>query len=194
MSRLSGGKPTEASAVQTERLCLVPMGVDILQALAEGDTSRAATLLDCTMGSEFGVPADLARIRLEQLSADATLSDWLLRAMIRSSDRAMIGYIGFHTAPGADYLVEFAPDGVEIGYTVYEPFRRCGYAYEAASALMAWAHRCHGVNEVIASVSPENAASLAVLQKLGREWRLQHVGGYDDPQDGYEDVYVLQRG
>lgn len=33
----------------------------------------------------------------------------------------MIGHIGFHTQPGAPYLQEIAPAGVEFGYTVYEP-------------------------------------------------------------------------
>ena len=56
--------------------------------------------------------------------------------MILRETHELIGHIGFHTGPNPDYLQDMAPGGIEFGYTVLEPFRRQGFAREAAEALM----------------------------------------------------------
>ena len=168
------------------------MSLEILGAFADSDLTMAGTLLDCRIGDECDLSAEFALMRLRQLQAEADAEQWLLRAIVRKADRLMIGHIGFHTTPSPDYLVGYAPGGVEIGYCVYEPFRRNGFAYEAASALMAWANSQHGVTDIVASIAPDNAASLALLQKLGSQWAVRHVGVYDDPVDGHEDVYLMR--
>lgn len=96
----------------------------------------------------------------------------------------MIGHIGFHTAPGADYLKPFSPDAVEFGFTVFPPFRRNGFAHEASVALMDWARQSHGVTWFVLSISPGNIPSQSLAARLG----FVRIGSHIDEIDGLEDV------
>ncbi len=55
---------------------------------------------------------------------------------------------------------------VDIGYALLPAGRGRGYASEATRAVMDWAV-AHGIAPVVAIVNPDNAASIAVLRKLG---------------------------
>ncbi len=111
----------------------------------------------------------------------------MLRAMRLRETGHMVGHIGFHTQPGAEYLRELVPDGVEFGYTVFPRFRRQHYAHEASVALMAWARETYGVTSFVASVSPANAPSLGLVHKLG----FHKIGSQIDEEDGPEDIFAL---
>lgn len=53
-----------------------------------------------------------------------------------------------------------------LGYSISPRFARQGYAFEAASAVIAWVKEQNG--EVVkAGVEPENTASIELLKKLG---------------------------
>lgn len=54
-----------------------------------------------------------------------------------------------------------------IGYWLGRPFQGFGYAGEAAEAALDWAFAAHGCTAVAARVFEENAASRALLRKLG---------------------------
>ena len=123
------------------------------------------------------------------LRDDDALRPWLLRAMVERSRRRMVGHIGFHSRPGADYLRELSPGGVELGYVVYPAFRRRGYAREATLAMMAWAARAHGVRRFVVSISPSNVASTALAEQLG----FRRIGSHVDEIDGPEDIFELLR-
>jgi len=71
---------------------------------------------------------------------------------------------------------------------LFEKHRGQGFAKEAARALVAWALG-HGAKEVYASVSPDNAPSLAVVRSLG----FKQVGTQDDEVDGLELVFAIER-
>ncbi|WP_224366133.1 GNAT family N-acetyltransferase [Hyalangium versicolor] len=58
------------------------------------------------------------------------------------------------------------PD-VDIGYALFPQFWGCGYAYEAASAVMEYGLKALGLPRIVAIVSPENRSSIRVLEKLG---------------------------
>lgn len=178
-----------AGAIETPRLSLVAMDADVLVEFARGEPARAAMLMQVQIGDDCELSADLAQMRLSQLKSDPGLREWLLRAIIRQRDPTMIGHIGFHTRPDPEYLRDLAPGAVEIGYTVYAPFRRNGYAYEAAAGLMEWAAATHNVTDFVASVSPANAAYVGLIRKLG----CHKIGRYVDPVDGPEDIYLLQQ-
>lgn len=128
--------------------------------------------------------ADLLTLRLTQLEAEPALEPWLLRAMALRDGGIMIGHIGFHTAPGAEYLQPFSPGAVELGFTVYPPFRRQGYAREATLALIHWARQTHGVNKFVVSIRPDNKASQALASRIG----FVRIGSHLDEVDGLEDV------
>ena len=56
---------------------------------------------------------------------------------------------------------------IDIGYAFLPAYRGGGYAFESASAVLRIADDTLGLRKVIALVSPENAASIGLLQKLG---------------------------
>jgi RimJ/RimL family protein N-acetyltransferase len=102
----------------------------------------------------------------------------------------MVGHIGFHTQPGADYLRELAPGGVEYGYTVFSAFRRLGYAREACEALMRWAYQEHHVTRFVVSIRPDNMPSRRLAERFG----FKRIGAHVDEEDGLEDIYELHYG
>jgi RimJ/RimL family protein N-acetyltransferase len=180
----------DSSVITSERLELVPLPVAFLQASLDRDYAAAERLLGLSIPADWFEGERRIRRRLEQLQHDPSLQPWLIRAIGLRQKRQMVGHIGFHTKPGPEYLRDIAPDGVEFGYTVYEPFRRQGYAREACEALMKWAHEAEGVREFVVSISPENIASRRLAEGFGFE----QVGSHMDEEDGLEYIYRLDYG
>lgn len=96
----------------------------------------------------------------------------------------MVGYIGFRTAPNAEYLQPYVPGGVENGLVVLPSFRRQGSAREAAVALMRWALLAHGVTRFAMTIRPDNHPSQALASQLG----FVRIGSHIDEVDGLEDI------
>ncbi|MET0981082.1 MAG: GNAT family N-acetyltransferase [Telluria sp.] len=69
-------------------------------------------------------------------------------------------------------------DDVDIGYAFPSQYWGQGYAYEAASAVLAHAKNDIGLTRIVATVRPDNAASVKLLEKLGLRFErtLQPVG------------------
>lgn len=63
-------------------------------------------------------------------------------------------------------------DDVDIGYAFLPQFRGQGYAIESARAVMDFAREQLGLERVVAVVSPGNASSVSLLEKLG----MRHSG------------------
>jgi len=154
-----------------------------LEASLCGDRDQAGRLIAAIVPEDWANEG--ARRRLAQLRQDPTLQAWLLRAVVLRSEARMVGHIGFHARPGEKYLDELAPGGVELGYTIFEKWRRRGYASEAAESLIDWAHRVHGVTRFVVSISPTNLASLGLARRLG----FRRIGSHVDDEDGPEDIF-----
>jgi len=174
-----------ADSIRTERLDLVAMTPAFLEASLRGDREQAEQLVAAIVPEAWANPGPWAQRRLDQLRADPTLQPWLLRAMVSRSESTMVGHIGFHALPGDKSLDELAPGGVEFGYTVFEQWRRRGYAREAAQSLMKWAHQVHGVTRFVLSISPTNFASLELARRLD----FRRIGSHVDDEDGPEDIF-----
>lgn len=159
-----------------------------LEASLRGEREQAERLIAAIVPEQW--VDEWAQRRLEQLREDPTLQPWLLRAMVSRSESTMVGHIGFHARPGEKYLDELAPGGVEFGYTVFEKWRRRGYASEASEGLMDWAHRLHGVTRFVVSMRPTNLASLALARRLN----FQRIGSHLDDEDGPEDIFERRLG
>jgi ribosomal-protein-alanine N-acetyltransferase len=173
-------------SIESRRLSLRSLGIAEMKAMLRGDRQAAEALLDCSIAANEALESMPLAVRLEQVRADASVQPWLLRAMVARPSRAMVGHVGFHTAPRPAYLAEIAPDGVELGYAVLSPFRRNHYAMEAALALMHWAYTHHGQRCFVLSVSPENTASMAMAESLG----FARCGSHVDDEDGLEIEFV----
>lgn len=61
-------------------------------------------------------------------------------------------------------------DDPDLGFGLLPPYRRSGYAFEAATEVLRYARDDAGLARVIALASPENAASVRLLEKLGFEF------------------------
>ena len=72
---------------------------------------------------------------------------------------------------------------------MFEPFRRRGYATEAVEGILAWARDERGVRQFVASISPGNVPSLALVRRLG----FRETGRQWDDEDGEELVFELAR-
>lgn len=176
-----------SASIVTDRISLIPMTPGFLRACIEGDLREAQRRIQLSLPHGWPDIADVLALRLGQLEADPALQPWLLRAIALRATGEMIGHIGFHTAPGASYLGAWSPDGVEFGFTIFPPHRRRGYAREASAALMRWASEVHGVRSFVATVSPGNIASQALVSALG----FVRVGSHADEVDAIEEVFVL---
>lgn len=147
--------------------------------------AAAQALLGASVPENWVEEPRILLLRLVQMDTDPKLEPWLMRAMVLRSEKRMVGHIGFHTAPGPEYLARLAPGGVELGYTVFAADRRRGYAREACGALMNWAHESHGVHRFVVSISAGNTASLELARGLG----FQRIGSHVDAEDGPEDIF-----
>ena len=173
--------------IVTERLELVPLSLAAMEALLDGRRSEAASV------SGVGVPegwpdehdSRFLALRARQLRDNPERAEWPVYAVVlREPHRPMIGHAGFHGPPGINSVR--ADDGVEFGYTVFEAFRRRGYATEAAQALLEWA-RGRGIRHFVLSVAPTNDPSLAMVRRFGFE----QTGSQWDEEDGEELVFEL---
>ena len=170
--------------IRTARVELVLLSPPLLAAIVGGEPAEG-----------FGIPAGwpdehdrrFLRLRLDQVTKDPHRLEWLPRAIVlRRRGRPMIGHIGFHGPPGVNGPSR--PNALEVGYTVFEPFRRRGYATEAVSALLEWARDRQGVHDFVASVGPDNVPSLALVRRFG----FRQTGRQWDVEDGEELVFELK--
>jgi RimJ/RimL family protein N-acetyltransferase len=161
----------------------VLIGADAIRASFAGRRAVVARLL-----GGVALPVDwpephlraVMQRRLAQMTLDPESAPWLLRVMVRREDCRAVGYINFHGPPNE-------AGQAELGYTVFPSERRKGYATEAVEAMMAWARDTHGARHFLVSISPGNAASLALARKL----RFERIGSHIDDIDGPEDEFEL---
>ena len=58
-------------------------------------------------------------------------------------------------------------DDVDVGFAFLPAFWKQGYAFESATAVMAYGRDVLGLDRIVAITSPDNDASIKVLNKLG---------------------------
>jgi RimJ/RimL family protein N-acetyltransferase len=170
--------------IRTERLELVALEPAAIRALIAGGRDAAERVLGLSLPAEFPSADDLVGflpIQLRRMEAEPGRREWMARLMVGAPE-GVVGHCGFHGPPETI-------GRAEIGYTVFRQFRGRGYAGEAARGLVDWAF-AQGEREVYASVSPDNAASLAVVRKVG----FTQVGTQEDEVDGLELVFVIRAG
>ena len=175
--------------VESARLRFIPLNVEFLRASLAGRRDEAERLLGARLPEPWPQLPDVLRMRLAQLERDPALAPWLTRAVVSKEDPHLVGVVGFHGPPGGDWLRDVAPEGVELGYTIFERDRRRGFAREACAALIDWAARSGGVRAFVLSIGAENAASAALARQLG----FAKVAEWTHETRGLEHVYRLDR-
>lgn len=160
------------------------MDADALRAWVECDAAelfaRTGAVFDEPVGTPPLFDEDLPSFleRMDDAPEDLGWWVWLMR---RVEDGAAVGVCGLGGRPD--------PDGVvSLGYSVYPVHERCGFATEASRALVEWALAQQGVTRVRATVTVDNAPSIAVARKLG----MREVARGRDPELG--DLVVFEVG
>ena len=160
-------------------LYLAPLSGRWLERLADGDLEAARAESGLPLDAAFVDGSPVWKIFADRITADRRHASWSVNAVI--SDGVSVGHAGFHKAPDADGIVE-------IGYTIFEPYRRRGLAKEAVGFLVEYARDSGEVNVVRASIAPGNAGSLGAIAPYGFTW--QH--NIEDPGGGIEEVWELR--
>ena len=167
--------------IETDRLVLYTLAPQLVALLSAGDLQGARALrLPYTIDeTTFAEDKYVLGLRNAQLTADPSQEPWLYRVAVLRGTRQVIGRAGFHAPPDADGTVE-------LGYSVVSAYRRQGFALEIARGLLTWGAAV-GARVCLASVSPDNAASLATVRRLG----FVKIGEQIDEIDGQEWVHSL---
>jgi RimJ/RimL family protein N-acetyltransferase len=169
--------------IASERLELISMSPGFMDAVLEGRRGEAESLSGMALPDGWPDAHDrrFLAFRLRQLREQPELEPWFVYGVALPDDpHPMVGHAGFHGPPGVNAVK--ADDAVEVGYAIFEPYRRRGYGTEVVRALIEWASREHEIARFIASISPDNVPSLALVRRLG----FREVGAHWDEEDGEE--------
>lgn len=172
--------------IHTERLILRLLPVAALQATVDGNIGEVGRLLGCVLPAEWDEVKRLAAMRLEQLEEDRGYLPWSIRAVVLRESGEAAGYVNFHAQPAAHEAFPQAPNMAEIGYTIFDPWRRRGIASEALAAMLRFAS-AHGADQAVLSIAPDNIPSLRLASRFG----FVKIGTQIDEEDGPEDVFLL---
>lgn len=152
-------------SIETARLQLIAATKDLVRAEIE-DRAAFSSSLQAEVLADW--PPDFNDIHtqtftLEKLASNPDQVGWwmwyfTLESSSSDAERVLIGNGGFKGPPTAD--------GVEVGYSILQPFQNRGYASEATAALVDWAFQ-QQVSYVTAETLPELGASIRVLEKNG---------------------------
>ncbi|MDI3288897.1 GNAT family N-acetyltransferase [Polyangium sp. 15x6] len=148
----------------TERLELVPMTVEVVEAVFDGRRADTEALLGAKMPNAWPGRALVERAflaRLDAVRADPEHRLWGDRvALSLEPSPRVIGSVVFHGGPDEDGIVE-------VAYGIEEESQRQGFGFEAVSASVAWALAEPRVRAVRASTFTWHFASCRILEKLG---------------------------
>lgn len=144
--------------IVTPRLALRPLTAEIVRA-AMGNRDALESLVGARVPDDW--PSDeLAEILpifagvFERYPEAAARH----RLIILSAERTLIGDLG---------LRQVADDTWELGYSTLPAYRRQGYTFEAARALLDWAITRPSPPRITAECDADNAGSARTLEKLG---------------------------
>ena len=172
--------------IETERLILRLVPLEGVAATAAGDRGACRRLIGPYLPEDWFDEAWVSELRLNQWKQDPAYAPWSIRAIALKATGQIVGNMNCHHKP-MDFIHEGKVSlAVEIGYTIFPPWRRMGLAHEAIRGFTGWA-RTRGVKRMILSISPANGPSLALAGKLGAE----RIGSQIDEIDGPEDIYLV---
>ena len=101
----------------------------------------------------------------------------VILAVIQKDNMRVIGFVGVGPKEELD-------NEIELGYLIADGYHNCGYATEAAKAMIWWAFEEAGQDVLSAVADPENMPSRRVLDKIGfiyvntRVWKDGGVSDY----------------
>ena len=118
--------------------------------------------------------------RVPQVKADSACNKWFVRWIVLKEKQEVIGSTSFHGAPDSDGMVE-------IGLGIESEYQNLGLAKEALLGMWRWALNFSDVRNFRYTVSPDNLASIKVINYFGFEYKGQQI----DEIDGAENIYEM---
>jgi ribosomal-protein-alanine N-acetyltransferase len=137
---------------------LVDLPLPTLLALRDGDVAQAERLIGLPIPPELAGHLDIWTFMITLLDGRPENATWTMNVLVR--DEVIVGNAGFKGAPDEH-------GEVELGYGILTTHRRQGLAAAAAQLLLDRAERAPAVTRVLATIDPDNAASIAVVTKAG---------------------------
>lgn len=103
-------------------------------------------------------------------------------AVIEQATQAFIGLCGFipPTTTGAE---------AEISYLLQRRAWNRGYGLEMAHVMLDWGRTTHGFGSVLATIDPDNSASVRIALHLGMHFVRSERDEFDLPTDVYLRVF-----
>lgn len=146
--------------LRTERLTLTPMAVSDLPDLKAlwGDAAFVQHIFGYPLSGEdvwFRLLRDIGHWQA------VGYGNWAVR---RTDDGAYVGSVGV-----LDYRREMTPpfDAPELGWGLAPRFQGQGMAFEAVWAALAWCDESLNAPRTVCMISPANAPSLKLADRLG---------------------------
>ena len=97
-------------------------------------------------------------IRKYSIETEGKVGDWVQLGIYAEADTTLMGDCGYHVLSDSE---------AEIGYTIAPQYQGKGYATEIVSSLLDYLYTEAHFAKITASVDPENALSIRVLEKTG---------------------------
>jgi RimJ/RimL family protein N-acetyltransferase len=147
---------------RTERLELVPITVEMVEAIFRDDRHACEQLAQASMPEAWPGKALVERAFSTSLAAIRAEPERLLwgdHLVLDPRERRVVGSVVFHGRPD--------PTGcTEVGYGIEGASQGHGYATEALASVLEWAFDA-GATCICAATPPWHAASIRVLEKCG---------------------------
>ena len=165
-----------APPLLTDRLLLRSFTLEdavAVQRLA-GERDIAAMLPNMPHPYEEGMAEKWIRSCYKQFEKDEALNF----AITRKADKNLIGGIALR--------LDQEHERAELGYWIGKPYWNCGYATEAAKAVVAYSFEVLKLNRIYAYHFTRNPASGRVLKKVGMRYegyRRQHTKRWEKFED-----------
>ncbi|HXS25881.1 MAG TPA: GNAT family N-acetyltransferase [Gemmatimonadales bacterium] len=155
--------PGLLTQIETERLRLLSLSADAIDALLAGDAASLGRMTNARFPTPLRPPPlteDVLPLVRDRLRADPSQDGWWTWLVVRKGSNQAVGSAGFGGGPDSE-------GAVMIGYATYPDVERNGFATEAATALIGWALDHPGVERVCASLPPDNHPAIRVAEKVG---------------------------
>ena len=129
----------------------VDLPLPVMLALRGGEIATAEHLAGLPIPPEFAAQTDIWNFMVTLLDGRPENATWTMHAVVRGEE--IVGNAGFKGAPDEH-------GEIELGYRILTAPRRQGLALAAAGLMVARAEREPTVRRVLATISPDNVASI----------------------------------
>lgn len=149
--------------VETERLLMLPMSFEFMNALLENRPTeleeQGYTLSEGWINLEVLNYVDILRSLMPK---DRVIDGFYTWVIIEKHTRRIIGDVGFKGQPSELGVVD-------IGYGLAPAERGRHYATEAVRAMLSWVFSQPGIRRVSAECMDDNTPSIRILTKMGMQ-------------------------